>query len=62
MTSYTITNRISGLCLGTYEGATPQEAIEVMRRDAGYADSQAAADALGTTVEALDAELSVEEA
>lgn len=60
MMSYTITNRISGLCLGTYEGATPQEAIEAMRRDAGYAD-QAVADTLGTTAEALDAELLVEE-
>lgn len=61
MTSYTITS-ISGLCLGTYEGATPEKAVEAMYRDAGYADRQAVADTLGTTAEALDAELLVEEA
>lgn len=38
MTSYTIENTVSGMILGTYEGATEAEALDAMARDAGYAD------------------------
>lgn len=62
MTSYTITHKTSGLDLGTYEAATPADAIAAMRLDAGYSDSAALAETLGCTVADLDAELSVEDA
>lgn len=35
---YNITNRISALDLGDYEGSTPSEALESFARIAGYAD------------------------
>jgi hypothetical protein len=61
MTSYQITARDTGYCLGIYEGATPADAVEAMHRDAGYAGSGEAAAALETTVEALRAQLDVRE-
>ena len=59
MTSYQITARDTGHCLGIYEGATPADAVEAMHIDAGYAGSGEAAAALETTVEALRAQLDV---
>ena len=61
MTSYHITSE-AGMDMGTYEAETREAAIEAMHRDAGYASSEAAAEALSTTVEALRAELTVTEA
>lgn len=61
MTSYQITARDTGHCLGIYEGATDADAVEAMHIDAGYAGSGEAAAALETTVEALRADLIVVE-
>lgn len=61
MTTFSITNRSSGLCIGDYQGRDADEAIDAMARDAGY-DSQAdAAAVLGTTVERLNRDLLVVE-
>ena len=61
MNLYSITNKTSGLHLGTYLGMDVADAIDAMACDAGY-DSQAhVATALGTTVEALFADLIVVE-
>jgi hypothetical protein len=38
MTTYRIENPTTGVCLGDYQGATAQEALDAMARDAGYAD------------------------
>ena len=57
MARYQLTNRTSGLDLGTYEAPTAYDAIETMHKDAGYADIDAAAQALGTTPEALIADI-----
>lgn len=57
MPCYQITNRISGHVLGIFEGATAYDAIEAMHRDAGYADTHAAAEALGVTARALVSDL-----
>lgn len=35
---FKITNQVSGLTLGDYEGETAQDALDTMSRDAGYAD------------------------
>lgn len=61
MTTFTISSRISGITFGEYDGATADAAIESMHRDAGYRSTAAAAEALSTTVDALRAELRVEE-
>lgn len=42
MNAYTISNKTSGIDLGTYQGATPADALDAMARDAGYADYAAA--------------------
>lgn len=61
MTSYyRITNRTSNLSLGLYWGETPDDAVEAMDRAAGYRSSRDAAEALGSTVEALRGDLIVE--
>ena len=61
MNLYSITNRTSGLHLGTYLGMDVADAIDAMACDAGY-DSQAhVATALGTTVAALNADLIIAE-
>jgi hypothetical protein len=61
MTSYQITARDTGHCLGIYEGVTDADAVEAMHVEAGYAGSGEAAAALETTVEALRAQLDVRE-
>lgn len=38
MNTYTITNSHTGVNFGTYDGATPEDAILSMLRDAGYGD------------------------
>lgn len=54
---YHLINRTSGLDLGIYTAATPHAAIEAMHRDAGYSSTEDAAKALGTTPEALRADI-----
>lgn len=41
-TRYTITNTRGGICLGTYDADSPEDALDAMARDAGYADHAAA--------------------
>jgi hypothetical protein len=36
--SYTISNAISGHCLGVYQGTSRDDALDTLARDAGYAD------------------------
>jgi hypothetical protein len=36
--SYTISNAISGMVLGIYEGTSRDDALDTLARDAGYAD------------------------
>jgi hypothetical protein len=59
MSSYTIT--ANGKTMGTYEGATRDEAILAYVRDAGYASVEDAAETLGQTAEAFLAALVVDE-
>jgi hypothetical protein len=56
-TTYRMTSRTSGAYLGAYSAASVEGAHEALCRDAGYAGAQEAADVLGTTVEALLADL-----
>jgi hypothetical protein len=56
-TTYRMTSRTSGAYLGAYSGATVEGAHEALCRDAGYASAASCAEALGTTVEALIADL-----
>jgi hypothetical protein len=61
MNNYSISNRSSGFDLGIFSGATADAAINAMHVDAGYRSTEHAADALGTTVEALRSDLVVTE-
>jgi hypothetical protein len=38
MYPYQIENTVSGVVLGQYEGANPDDALEALARDAGYAN------------------------
>lgn len=59
--SYTITNRVSAQCLGTYEGNTPAEALDAYVQDgAGQTAAEFAAD-MGSTMERMFGELDVVE-
>lgn len=51
---WTIESRASGVVLGTYAGATAEEALDALARDAGYADHAAACAATGGDGSDLD--------
>jgi hypothetical protein len=57
MTSYTIT--ANGTEMGSYEGATREDAVLAYVRDAGYASVEDAAEALSMTPEAFLADIDV---
>jgi hypothetical protein len=57
---YLITIRSTAQTMGIYEGASPDEAIQAMSRDAGYASLEDEAQAIATTADELRADLSVE--
>ena len=57
---YLITIRSTAQTMGIYEGASPDEAIQAMSRDAGYASLEAEAQSNATTADELRADLSVE--
>jgi hypothetical protein len=59
VTAYTIYNRVSAACLGTYEADSPEAAIDAMCRDAGYAGHRDAAVALGQMPQAFCADFLV---
>lgn len=61
MNLYNITNRTSAQNLGLYPGRTADEALDAFYSDAGYSCRVGAACALDTTVEALLADLIVEQ-
>ena len=44
---YRISNTSSGLYLGTYSGASREEALDALARDAGYRDQAHAAEVVG---------------
>lgn len=45
--TYNICNKVSGVDLGNFEGATPEEARDAMARDAGYRDAAHVMDVVG---------------
>lgn len=57
---YLITIRSTAQAMGIYQGASPDEAIQAMSRDAGYASLEAEAQAIATTADELRADLLVE--
>lgn len=56
---YRVSNARTGADLGVFDASTPAEALEELRRAAGYDGSAHAAEVLGVTLAALDAELHV---
>jgi hypothetical protein len=62
---YRITNKASGFVLGDYQGATGEDALDAMSRDAGYRDHKHAlqiANGAGLRVEIVEADDDVIEA
>lgn len=57
---YLITIRSTAQTMGIYQGASPDDAIQAMSRDAGYASLEDEAQAIGKTADELRADLSVE--
>ena len=57
---YLITIRSTAQIMGIYEGASSEEAIQAMSRDAGYASLEDEARSNATTADELRADLSVE--
>lgn len=57
---YLITIRSTAQTMGIYQGASPEDAIQAMSRDAGYDSLEAEAQAIATTADELRADLSVE--
>lgn len=57
---YLITIRSTAQTMGIYQGASPEDAIQAMSRDAGYASLEDEAQAIATTADELRADLSVE--
>ena len=47
MTTYTITSRTGGVCLGLYQGETTEQAADELARDAGYRDADHMNDVIG---------------
>lgn len=47
MTTYDISNLVSGKYLGEYDGDTPDEAARAMDRDAGYTSDESVLGVLG---------------
>ena len=43
--SYTISNAVSGHCLGIFDGTSKDDALDALARDAGYADYAEACEA-----------------
>ena len=57
---YLITIRSTAQTMGIYQGASPEDAIQAMSRDAGYDSLEAEAQSNATTADELRADLSVE--
>jgi hypothetical protein len=57
---YLITIRSTAQTMGIYQGASPEDAIQAMSRDAGYASLEAEAQSNATTADELRADLSAE--
>jgi len=57
---YLITIRSTAHTMGIYQGASPEDAIQAMSRDAGYASLEAEAQSTGKSADELRADMSVE--
>lgn len=44
---FNVTNKVTGVCLGTYEARDEWDALDDCARDAGYADYDACCEAVG---------------
>ena len=51
MAKYLIVQTVSGVVLGTYEGATREEALDALARDEGYDDYAHLQSVIGETPE-----------
>jgi hypothetical protein len=56
---FQISSTISGQDLGTYEASDPRNALDLMARDAGYADYDVMCDTLGWDFGKAISELSI---
>lgn len=57
---YLITIRSTAQTMGIYQGTSPDDAIQAMSRDAGYASLEDEAQSIGKSADELRADLSVE--